>query len=294
MIDGVEAAHLQGVVHRDLKPENVLYSKRINVLAVADFGVAHFTEDLLATQVVTGPAQRLANFLYAAPEQRVPGTRVDARADIYALGLMLNEMFTGQVPHGTDYRQIGQVADQLGFLDGIVERMLRQSPTDRPASISEVKNLIRRFSADAVSLQRLSEIEKTVVKVGEIDDPLSVTPPKLIDADWNGGRLTLVLDRPVSQAWINALNEPGNYTAILGKGPETFRFHGNQAFVAVRAEQVQPVVDYFKTWLPVATQKLRIRLEQEARRKEAEERERLRREREAEEERLRVRRQIRI
>ncbi len=70
VLDGVEAAHLQGVVHRDLKPENILYDKESNALAIADFGTARFTEDLLATTVETGPAQRLANFQYAAPEQR--------------------------------------------------------------------------------------------------------------------------------------------------------------------------------------------------------------------------------
>src|SRR5258706_15498037 len=88
ILDGVEAAHLHGVVHRDLKPENILYNKNSNTLAIADFGTARFTEDLVATIVETGPAQRLANFQYAAPEQRTPGKQVEATADIYALGLI--------------------------------------------------------------------------------------------------------------------------------------------------------------------------------------------------------------
>ena len=101
IMDGVEAAHLQGVIHRDLKPENILYNEGAMTLAIADFGIASFTEDLLITRVETGPAQRLANFEYAAPEQRTRGVQVDAATDIYALGLILNEMFTGVVPHGT-------------------------------------------------------------------------------------------------------------------------------------------------------------------------------------------------
>jgi eukaryotic-like serine/threonine-protein kinase len=140
--DGVEAAHLLGVVHRDLKPENILYDKESNSLAIADFGTARFTEDLMATTVETAPAQRLANFQYAAPEQRTPGRQVLATADIYALGLMLNEMFTGVVPQGTEYRLIGQVAKEQGFLDAMVASMLRQTPADRPASIAEIKGLI--------------------------------------------------------------------------------------------------------------------------------------------------------
>src|SRR5262249_30968469 len=90
LLDGVEAAHLLGVVHRDLKPENFLFDKASSSLAVADFGIARFTEHLIATIVETAPAQRLANFQYAAPEQRQSGASVGVPADIYALGLILN------------------------------------------------------------------------------------------------------------------------------------------------------------------------------------------------------------
>jgi serine/threonine protein kinase len=57
------------VSHRDLKPENILVSTAAD-LVVADFGAAHFAEELLHTAVKTGDAERLANFRYAAPEQR--------------------------------------------------------------------------------------------------------------------------------------------------------------------------------------------------------------------------------
>jgi serine/threonine protein kinase len=98
ILDGVEAAHLQNVIHRDLKPENILCDQNFATIAIADFGTARFTEDILATAIETGPSQRLANFQYAAPEQRTVGGDVQATADIYALGLMLNELFTGSVP----------------------------------------------------------------------------------------------------------------------------------------------------------------------------------------------------
>ena len=61
-------------------------------LVVADFGIADFTAEELLTIVVTQPTERLANFLYSAPEQRVRGAPVDHRADIYSIGLILNEM----------------------------------------------------------------------------------------------------------------------------------------------------------------------------------------------------------
>jgi serine/threonine protein kinase len=70
ILEGVEAAHLKKVIHRDLKPENILFNRRRNILAIADFGIARFEEDFLVTPVTTAPQQRLANFRYAAPEQR--------------------------------------------------------------------------------------------------------------------------------------------------------------------------------------------------------------------------------
>ena len=143
VLEGVEAAHLQKVIHRDLKPENILFDRQRKVLAIADFGIARFAEDLLVTRVTTAPQQRLANFRYAAPEQR-SGQRVDAATDVYALGLILNEAFTGETPVGTDYRTISSVVEPFGFLDEIVAAMIGQSPAGRPGSIFEIKKQIRK------------------------------------------------------------------------------------------------------------------------------------------------------
>lgn len=294
VLDGVEAAHLHDVVHRDLKPENILYDQDSGTLAIADFGIARFTEDVLATLVETAPAQRLANFQYAAPEQRTPGQPVGVPADLYALGLILNEMFTGTVPHGTGYRLISSVSKELSFLDEIVAKMLRQVPQERPASIADLKGLIQRYQAEAVSLQRLSRLDATVIGAQEIDEPLAHEAPRLVGFDWDGQRLKLTLDREVSQDWVNALHQMGNYTSVGGIGPGTFSFQGNQAFVDAQDHEIQPVIDYFKNWLPVATRTLKDRLEQAAQRQEAERREILRHEREAEERRLRVLRNNKI
>ncbi len=294
ILDGIEAAHLQDVVHRDLKPENILYNRDPRTLAIADFGTARFTEEIVATLVETDPKQRLANFQYAAPEQRTPRQPVGVPADLYALGLILNEMFTGVVPQGTEYRSIASVSEELAFLDDIVAKLLRQAPQERPDSVGELKGLIQRYRSEAVAVQRLSQIDATVIRAGEIDDPLAHEPPRLVSFEWDGQQLTLILDREVSREWIEALRNMGNYSSEFGKPPEAFTFRGNQASIYARENEVQPVIDHFKVWLPKATQMLKYRLEQAAVRQKAEREEELRREREAEERRLRVMRNIEI
>jgi hypothetical protein len=88
MCSGLKEAHAQGIVHRDLKPENVMIDSQGNV-KIMDFGIARSMESMtrLTGSMVGTPA-------YMAPEQ-VGGKPVDYRTDVYSLGLMLYEMFTG-------------------------------------------------------------------------------------------------------------------------------------------------------------------------------------------------------
>ena len=294
ILDGVEAAHVKGVWHRDLKPDNILYSTVDNTVVVADFGIAHFEEEELLTSVETKPGDRLANFLYAAPEQKIRGRNADSRSDIYALGLILHEMFTGDVPLGTGHRKIADVAKDFAFLDPLVELMRRQTPDDRPASIADVKGLVQRYKYEAVSLQKLSQISGTVVGALEIDEPLAEVPPKLINFEWDRGRLTLILDRPITNQWVQALHKMGRYSSVMGKPPGSFVFDGNRAIVDAQEHQIQPVIDYFKEWLPEASRTLKGVLQEAARQQEIHRKERLRGEREAEEQRLRVLRNTRL
>jgi serine/threonine protein kinase len=221
---------------------------------------------------------RLANFQYAAPEQRSRGVTVDQRADIYSLGLILNELFTGHIPQGTNYRTIETVVPEYAYLDELVDEMLRQNPSGRPQTIEDVKSQLIARGHEFVEKQRLDALKRTVISTKEITDPLISDPLRLVGADWDRGNLTLTFSQPVNQNWIWALHHMGNYSSVAGKGPENFRFSGNTAIIAARTGEVQPIIDHFKNWLPRTNEVYANKVRADANRAEQKERERLRKE----------------
>ncbi len=295
ILKGVETAHLLKAVHRDLKPENILYDAKGDLLAVADFGVASFTADLMLTTVETKPQQRLMNANYAAPEQRVVGGVVGTHADIFALGLILHEMFTGQVPHGLEYETIGRTAPQFGYLDELVRAMLINSASGRLGTVAQVQSKMEQLNGEMLARQKISEIDGTVVETGGIENPLAHEPPKLIGYDWADNVLHLKLDRPVNAEWIDVLqHHMGNFSNPMNQPPGAFRFRGVDVQVNAASHEAQNTIDHFKGWLPQATLMLRHRLQH---RLEVEKHTRelgLQKQRAAEEERLKVLGSLRI
>ena len=101
VLNGIAFAHLKGVIHRDLKPANILITED-GVAKIGDFGIAK----LEGVEGLTKAGTSLGTPLYSAPEQ-ILGRKVDYRADIYSLGILLFEMLTGRPPFisrtGSDY-----------------------------------------------------------------------------------------------------------------------------------------------------------------------------------------------
>jgi serine/threonine protein kinase/tetratricopeptide (TPR) repeat protein len=148
LASGLVAAHAAGVVHRDLKPANIMIDGEGGVL-IMDFGIARSTSGgtaagMTASGVIVGTVE------YMAPEQ-AKGERVDARADIYSFGLILNDILLGrrqstssgvaelmsrmQAPLAS-LRSIDATIPE--WLDGVVNKCIQPDPANRYQSMSEV------------------------------------------------------------------------------------------------------------------------------------------------------------
>jgi eukaryotic-like serine/threonine-protein kinase len=243
MLTGVEAAHLHGVAHRDLKPENILLSRDASQVVVADFGIAGFIEAEMATAVETRDATRLANFKYAAPEQLERASSGDRRSDIFALGLILNEVFTGKLARGSDYRRIAAVASEFAYLDEVVELMIRQLPEARIGSLGEVKDQISARSKVAIARQKVDAVSREVVPDSELDDPLVRTPPKLEVKDWANDRLTFRLSPAANFEWKSVFGNSGYDEMYADSTPERAVWHpANNEFTVTADARSAPVV----------------------------------------------------
>lgn len=130
----LEYAHAHGFIHRDIKPANVLLGHDGSI-KVADFGLAKPTAPAAESLTLTGAT--LGTPPYMSPEQRA-GQPVDARADLYSLGVMLYEMLTGELPHGA-WKAPSAKAAGSRRLDAVVERAVQRDPVRRVQSAAEFR-----------------------------------------------------------------------------------------------------------------------------------------------------------
>jgi streptogramin lyase len=165
----LDAAHAAGLVHRDIKPANVLLGPEEHVY-LTDFGL---TKHALSIAGSTKPGQWVGTLDYVAPEQ-IRGERVDARADVYALGCLLYYTLTGEVP----YKREGDEAKLWAHLqdppptpsirdpkipkafDDVVARAMAKDPEERYPSAGD----LGRAAAAAASNTKPSQRERLVAK----------------------------------------------------------------------------------------------------------------------------------
>ena len=195
----LQAAHEANIIHRDIKPENVML-RSDGLIKVLDFGIAKVTEPLVPAQVDgeaetikggTSPGTIVGTAAYMSPEQ-ARGKTVDARTDIFSLGVVLYEMLTGRKPFAGDtsmdviaailYKEPPSIRDAMpdvpAEIDRIISKQLRKDSDERYQTIRDL-------------LIDLKDVRKEL----EFEDKLKlrVSPPEkrpAAAATASGGRTT--------------------------------------------------------------------------------------------------------
>jgi serine/threonine-protein kinase len=140
ILSGLEAAHLLGVVHRDLKPDNVFITPSTGgpVVKLLDFGIAKLRQTNEYNKGLTRPGALMGTPEYMSPEQLYSADRVDHRADLYSIGVMLFEMLAGERP------ALGEDASAIvgNVMAGKVKRLDELARSLSPELVSVVHKAI--------------------------------------------------------------------------------------------------------------------------------------------------------
>lgn len=220
ILEGLKYAHDHNAIHRDIKPENILFAAGSTEPVICDFGIAHFAEEDLLTAIETKPGDRMANFYYAAPEQYKRGVVTTPQTDVYSAALILNEMFTGEIPQAAGYTKIADVNADYGYLDDVFEQLYRQDPTERlypeERIIAEMKLLAERNKR---------EKEKVILQsvVNELVDP-GEFEAKIVKKEYRDGKLIFTFDTVLPDDWYQFIAF-GSYSCsfMMGYGHEKLK-----------------------------------------------------------------------
>jgi serine/threonine protein kinase len=157
VLAALETSHEMGLVHRDIKPGNVMMTKR-NVVKVMDFGIARAMQSGVTSMTQTGMVVGTPQYL--SPEQAL-GRGVDARSDLYSVGIMLFQLLTGRLPFDADsplaiaYAHVQEepVAPSAinrsvtPAMDALVARALKKNPNERFPSAAAMRDECARVAS---------------------------------------------------------------------------------------------------------------------------------------------------
>lgn len=280
ILEGIKFIHNNGCFHRDIKPENLLFDSQNDIIVVADLGIAHFNGDELIDDPKTKLTSKMGNYQYAAPEQRMRGIEPNYQCDIYALGLILNELFTGILLQGSFYKKIADVNPSFSYLDTIVEKMIAQNPNDRYGNIEEIQYDINAYIQIYNTEEAIQKLKKIQIEHDKTVDLLTVDPIKIIDVDLDdNGRLTITLNHEPNSLWYDLFMHVSKQM-IMGFEPEKYEYIKNKARLELgirRVDYAPKLVEYFKEWVSSTNseypQKREIQLKEQelAKQREAEE-----------------------
>jgi eukaryotic-like serine/threonine-protein kinase len=199
------AAHASGVVHRDMKPENVFLQRTADgeeIVKIVDFGIAQLRTNEEAAAGASKRRLTRTGMIFGTPEYMSPeqagGRHADARADVYAVGIILYEMFTGAVPF-TGETFLGVLAKHLNDappamsavfpelqispeLQAVIARALEKDPNARYASMSEFSQALQGTPEGLGLLSRAHEIRAPEPVLALVRAPQGASAPDAVAA----------------------------------------------------------------------------------------------------------------
>jgi beta-lactam-binding protein with PASTA domain/tRNA A-37 threonylcarbamoyl transferase component Bud32 len=255
VLSALAAAHRAGLIHRDVKPENVLIADDGRV-KVADFGLAKAIST--DTQHTATGGVLIGTVSYLAPELVVDG-RADARADVYAAGVVLYELLTGKKPHEGDspihvaYKHVhedvpppsAKAPEVPGYVDALVARATARDQVQRPADAGVMLHHLHRVSqALASGVRDDPDLEADLAPraLPVVVDPgtgRSDTAPDPLDGQ----------DDSVAAAELAALMASDGGTGAGGR-EHTAAIDRNPTHERVQVDSVPPLPDLVEPELP--------------------------------------------
>jgi serine/threonine-protein kinase len=212
---GVAAAHRAGVIHRDLKPDNVFLCERADAVhsdaKVLDFGISQITSADLG-DAITRDGAVLGTPSYMSPEQRRDARNVDARTDVYAMGVVFCEALTGHLPvwdggdgapaqlQGHD-RGEGSSAIPRAF-EQVLQRAIARDRDRRYPDMESFVAAVRPFGVQRAALH--GEDAAVVPRHGEAASPIAATPARTRTRSGRG-RLAAAFAVALAALWLLVL-----------------------------------------------------------------------------------------
>lgn len=175
-------AHKNGVIHRDVKPANILIDSEGNAV-VTDFGIAQFYQSENESEEESADKkqkkERLGTPTYMSPEQKINSSEVTFASDIYSLGVVMYELFTGKRFPKKIERPAAAAPDIPEALERIILQCLSYDPEKRPASVEMIKNqLFELFRGAHIATAQREKALSGVPKMNDIFTILDVIRQK--------------------------------------------------------------------------------------------------------------------